>query len=683
VSLPPVTDLGGAGDPGAVAASVVGVAPSSLLAPFVHAGVLVAADVHVARTLARLAGEHDEVAILGAAFAVRAVRMGHVCVDLDDIGQRAVAGEELDVDLDALPWPDPGRWRAALAGSPLVTADRVDGARRPLVLDGSALYLERMWRDEHVVATEVAARAAVADGPFDPAAVDRLFARAARGGTAPEQRRAGHTVAGRRLAVIAGGPGTGKTTTVAWALAALFEGAERRGSRPPLVALAAPTGKAAARLAEAVAAATAELGLDPTVRARLQALEAFTVHRLLGPRPGVATRFHHHAANRLPHDIVVVDETSMLPLWLMARLVTAMRSDAHLVLVGDPEQLVSVEAGAVLADIVGPSVAGPAPHVDSDASGPTTSSTSATTTGPRATGGADTETAGTGTTARVRTEGTASAGAVAAHQASPASQMADCVVRLVANHRFSGALAELAAAVADGDAARAVTVLRRGGPTLHWLEANVADPAADAAVAELCMRHARHLVDVARGGDADTALGAIGAFRLLCAHRHGPAGAVTWNDRVARRLAADPHLSAGSSFFVGRPVIVTANDYALRLFNGDVGVVIPRTDGTVTVAFRRGREIVSVPPASLPAHASVYAMTVHKSQGSEFDEVAIVLPEPSSRILTRELLYTALTRARERVVVVGSEAALRAGIERRVARASGLMARLWGASAAS
>lgn len=610
---------------------VCSLVPESLLGRFNRAGVLAPADVHAATTLARLVGETDELAVLGAAFAVRAPRVGHVYVDLAAVRASASSGEEDESDeaaLDELPWPDVERWVTALASSALVTRDPGSDPDRPLVLEDVALYLDRLWRDEIAVATAITARAGRAAEP-DAATVAQSVQRFVPELGSDGQRRAAATVIGRRLAVIAGGPGTGKTTTVARVLAALFDDAGRTAARPPLAALAAPTGKAAARLAEAVRAETAGLGLDDGVRGRLDSLEAFTVHRLLGSIPGVSTRFRHHAGNRLPHDLVVVDEASMLPLWLMARLVEAVRDDARLVLVGDPEQLASVEAGVVLADIVGPARRAP-------------------------------ETPG-----------------------APAPEgIAGCVVTLSANYRFRGALAELAEAVRAGAVDRTLAVLGEGTPELEWIDAPPDRPGAAADVVEVVagrsLAHLRGLVEAARDGGPEAALQEVERFRVLCAHRRGPFGASTWNERIERLAGSERELGAGSSFSVGRPLIVTANDYALRLFNGDVGVVVAREDGGVNVAFRRGAELYLVSPVALTAFANVYAMTIHKSQGSEFDEVTVVLPEPTSRVLTRELLYTAITRARKKVCLVGSAEALQAAIERPVTRASGLMRRLWG-----
>ena len=406
------------------------------------------------------------------------------------------------------------------------------------------------------------------------------------------QRDAAETALRRRFAVIAGGPGTGKTTTVARTLALILEQGD------PLIALAAPTGKAAARLTEAVHDEAAKLEVDERVRARLLGLEATTLHRLLGWRPDSRSRFRHDRGNRLPHDVVVVDEASMVPLSRMARLVEAVRADARLILVGDPGQLASIEAGAVLGDIV-----------------------------------------------------------AAAH---------DSVVELEYVHRFGEEIRRLADAIRRGDGDATMAAL--DGVT--W----IADPAeAVEPLRRLAVTAARAVSSAAQAGDAAGAIRALGAFRLLCAHRRGPYGVSGWTALIEAWLG---QVAAG--WYVGRPLLVTENDYGLNLFNGDTGVVVAAGDEQVSAAFERGGRIVELSPTRLAAVDTVYAMTVHKSQGSQFDTAAVVLPEPRSQILTRELLYTAVTRAREELVLVGSEEAIRAAVARPIARASGLRSRLGG-----
>ena len=634
-----------------------------LLRIFNSAAVLAPADVHLAVRLAAMAAEDDDAVGLALALAGRAPRVGHVSVDLATVRSSVVVGEE-DAGLDLLPWPEPASWIDRLAASPLVevhaeppdpsaaaAAGTFAAGDRPLHLAGSRLYLDRYWRDEIEVADDLRRRA-VAAGPLPAAGYgDRSGAWLARrlddlfpGDPAGDQRAAAATAMSGGLAVIAGGPGTGKTTTVARLLALIIEQAAGSGARPPLIGMAAPTGKAAARMEEAIRAEASRIDVPGDVRRRLAGLAGVTLHRLLGARPDHTSRFRHHRGHRLPHDVVVVDEASMVSLALMARLAEAVRPDARLVLVGDPEQLVSVEAGAVLADIVG-SVADAAPGSDEDEEG-----------------------------------------------GSP-PPLAGRVVLLRTNHRFSGDLAELASAVRDGDADRTVETLRRGSPSVRWLRFDPSQwpgAAAGTGAGEVRTRlveWASGLVSAGRTGDAAAALDLMQQHRLLCAHREGPAGVAVWNQRVEEWLAEDvPDLSGEGVWYPGRPVMVTANDYSLQLFNGDTGVVVAppvpapagQPAGPSTVAFPAAGGTRGVSPYRLSFVDTVYATTVHKSQGSEFDRVTLVLPAETSRLLTRELLYTAVTRARRQVLVVGTEMAVRRAVGHPLGRASGLASRLWG-----
>ncbi|MBL8774639.1 MAG: exodeoxyribonuclease V subunit alpha [Acidimicrobiales bacterium] len=612
---------------------------AGLLRALGDATVLAAADVRTALTLVRLADtdgtatDPDGHVALAAALAVRAVRLGHVHADLATAATTvAPDDEEVDVALvAALPWPEPEAWVAAVAAHPL-TAVGADGpADRPLRLIGTCLYLDRYWRHERAITADLLARvggpppavdaAALADGldrlfPPDPPSTSTPASSSETGEPAnpdDDQRRAATTAVERRFSVVAGGPGTGKTTTVARILALLHEQAAASGAPPPRVALAAPTGKAAARLTEAVHAEAAGLDTDDTVKAALRATTASTLHRLLGWRPGSRSRFRHDAANQLPHNVVIVDESSMVGLSMMAKLLDAVRPTARLVLVGDPRQLASVEAGAVLGDIV----ASPLPG--------------------------------------------------------------SIVLRRV--HRFGGSIATVARAIESGDGDAVVDALRHpGAEDVTWLEIDDdADPTtapALTAVRAAVVDTARAVVAAAEAGDAAGALEALRAVQVLCAHRRGPAGAARWRSEIERWLRSTiPGYGAGP-WYPGRPLMVTENDYALGVFNGDSGVVIDAGDGLLRAVFERRGEPLVVRPTRLASVESLYAITIHKSQGSQFGHVVVRLPDPGSPVLTRELLYTAVTRAQQRLTVLGTEAAVRAAVARPVARASGLTAAL-------
>lgn len=520
---------------------------SGLLRTFNEAGVLTAADVHVAARTADLAGEPSEEVRLAVAMAVRAVRLGSVCVDL----------AMLTADAPELPWPQ-GDWLGAVAVSPM--------AQSVVRIDGPLLYLDRYHREEVQVRDDLVARL----GPMaaSPGDLDERAAQLAD--VSDDQRAAALAAVHHRTTVLIGGPGTGKTHTVGKILELLG---------PQRVALTAPTGKAAARLQESVGSH-----------------EALTLHRLLGWRPGSRTRFKHHRGNKLPHDVVVVDETSMVSLTMMARLLEAVRPEARLILVGDADQLASVEAGALLADLVG----------------------------------------GLGDRA---------------------------VARLTQTHRFkTGGLGDLAAAIREGDADRAVALLEAGG--------DVAFAEADELEGEL-VGHARAVQERALAGDGLGALAAADEHRLLCAHRDGPWGASHWNRQIERWIEAP-----WTEWYAGRPVLITANDYGLRLFNGDTGVTIETPEGPRVVIAGGAAGPSSYPPSRLGDVETLHAMTVHKSQGSQARAVSVLLPPEDSPLLSRELFYTAVTRAQERVRVVGSPDAVRVAIERRALRASGLVERL-------
>ena len=617
---------------------------TGLLRTFNEAGALSAADVHVAVRLGRLATEEGDTVLLAAAFAVRAPRLAHVCTDLATIRERVTVDTDLPVDVRALPWPDVTEWLVAVSASPLVAVG-VDGAdERPLRLVGTRLYLDRYWREERQVAADLRARGGLVAADVDCAVLTEGLARLFEGPSPDYQRLAAATAVLRRFAVVAGGPGTGKTTAVARVLALLHEQAAAAGIPPPLVALAAPTGKAAARLEEAVHDEARKLDVSADVREWLLGLSASTLHRLLGWQPGNRARFRHDRRNRLPHAVVVVDETSMVPLTLMARLVEAVRPSARLMLVGDPDQLASVEAGAVLGDIVGP-----------------------------AAGQLLLSAAARGAVAEV------SGQEVPASDPPAGAAVADGVVVLRHVHRYGGAIAELAEAVQRGDGDAAIAVLAGTQDDVVWLPVDVSAGRGLGPVRDAVVTAGAAVTTAARAGAGRDALAALGNFRLLCAHRRGPYGVLAWTAHVERWLAAGVDgFASGTGWYVGRPLLVTENNYGLRLYNGDTGVVVAHGGaGAVRAVFERRGDLLELSPQRLGSVDTVYAMTVHKAQGSQFHEVAVLLPDPTSPILTRELLYTAVTRARRRLILAGAEETVRSAVTRPITRASGLRSWLW------
>ena len=595
----------------------VAISASDLLAPFNDSGVLSPLDVHAATVIARLWAETDRLVMLAAALAVRGTRFGHVCVRLATQREAMVVDGQAPEVIEALPWPEPHEWESAVAGSRMVGDG---GGDEPLVLMDDRLYVERYFRYEEQVVDLIEGRTIRTPTSLAPevrAELDRLLPRILDGAVNRQHSAVATSLSGR-LTVIAGGPGTGKTYTVAALLAAL---AQRPVGEFPMVALCAPTGKAAARLGEEVAEFAARLD-DPAARERLEGLGASTIHRLLGWAWGRG-RFRHHERNRLPHDLVVVDEMSMVSLPLAAKLIAAVRDDAAIVLVGDPFQLESIEAGTVLADIVGPAV-------EEDREVPT---------------------------------------AVTA-------PIADRVVVLDRVHRFAerDSIAGFAEAVRRGDADRALDLLGLGLDGLRWVEGR--SQAGFEQMWERVIAQRSRLVEAAMSGDQRAAFGALGSLAVLCVHREGPGSVAQWRMDIETALDERfPGLRYGGEWYPGRPVMITSNDYNLGLYNGDIGVAA-RTEHGLRAVFERGG-IRSFPLGYLGEHTTVHAMTIHKSQGSQFGEVLVSLPSDTSRLLTRELLYTAVTRASEVVTVIGEESVIRRAVEHSVQRASGLRSRLW------
>jgi exodeoxyribonuclease V alpha subunit len=397
------------------------------------------------------------------------------------------------------------------------------------------------------------------------AALDRLFPAEDQ----HPQRLAAAVATLRWVSVLAGGPGTGKTTTVARLLAVLHD----QPGVPPRIALAAPTGKAAARLEQSVREVTATLPAPD--RDRLGDLPAVTLHRLLGRRPYTRTRFRHDRTNRLPFDVVVVDETSMVSLTLMARLLEAVRPTARLILVGDPDQLASVEAGAVLGDLV---------HADGIAE--------------------------PGLQARLRQAGATHGGA---------GPVANGVIVLDRTWRFAGSIAALARHIREGDADAAVALLRDDAGDVEFIDTTSLTDRQPAGLQNLradVVSTARTLAEAANRGDVEAALRALDTHRLLCAHRHGPYGVTRWAAQLETSLAsAVPRDASDGDWYPGRPLLVTANDYDLGLYNGDTGVIV-RTGDTIRAAFARGGAPVLIPAGRLAEVQTVHAMTIHKGQGS-------------------------------------------------------------------
>ena len=572
-----------------------------------------------------------------------AVGAGHVCLGVDELAAQARAHED-----PAVRRLDAAGWREALLASAVVGTPAAPGAM-PLILDADGrLYLHRYFDYERRLATRlVQARDALPDPACaSPALRERLVAlfagSAARASGAADWQQLAAALALRgRLSVISGGPGTGKTTTVVNLLACLL-------ALDPhcRIALAAPTGKAAARMTDAIRGRAEHLPAE--LRARMPG-ESSTVHRLLGVTP---TGFVHDAANPLAIDALVVDEASMLDLALATQLLEAVPATARIILLGDKDQLAAVESGAVFAELSVDPTLTPACIADLAAMTDTP------------------------------------VDAIVPPPAAAPSALHDSAVWFTQNYRFArdSGIGRLAASINRGDAAGTTAWLRAGEDAdVRWLD-GPAQAATTSALDAMEAGYAGYVAALAADpSDAGAVTQAFGAFRVLCAVREGPRGVAAFNLEMTRRLRAATHQPGivdgpgASPWFAGRPVLVLSNDYVLRLFNGDIGIALPGAGGELLVHFPDAAApggFRAIAPVRLPRHETAFAMTVHKSQGSEFDGVLVLLPEQRSRVLTRELLYTAVTRARRRATLVGDAAVLESAIASPTRRHSGLLTRL-------
>jgi exodeoxyribonuclease V alpha subunit len=567
----------------------------------------------------------DERVALGMALAAHAVAEGHACLVLTG-GAPAVPGDAPFCTVDELV--------DALRASPLVGAP---GASRPLVLDGNRLYLHRYWHYESRLAERLGELLARAPEPIDIRPLRRdggLFDYGWVGDDATHWQAVAAAVALRhRFSVISGGPGTGKTYTVLRLIRLLIDAARAAGRPPPVIRLAAPTGKAAARMMDSVRQGVDTLTDADDLRAHLPE-KASTLHRLLGI--GFGTVLPRYGRERpLAADVLIVDEASMVDLPLMAKLADALPEDGRLILLGDRYQLASVESGSVLVELC----------------------------------------AAAGVNAFSKEQQTALTPLLSAAYAAPeapATALGDHVVTLQTSHRFrpDSQIGRVAAAVNAGDADSAIAIGNEGGDALTL----ALDGSTD--LARLARTVADEYAHVMNAGTPEAALDALDAARLLTATRIGPAGSIAMNQRIQECVTGEAYDLHAPRWYHGRPVLVVQNDYRQGLFNGDTGVCLAGAHGQLRVWFRTDSGPSSMLPNALPAHETAYATTVHKSQGSEFDAVWLLLPPADVQVLSRELVYTGITRARRRVTVLGPEAVFRAAVGRVSRRDSGLGARL-------
>lgn len=463
----------------------------------------------------------------------------------------------------------------------------------PLVLQNYCLYTHRYWFYETRLAQQLK-QLLKRDYQIHnlEAALDNHFQPVENHET-DWQREAAKLALTHAFAIVTGGPGTGKTTTVVKILALLQELAQQ----PLHIALAAPTGKAAMRLQESIGASIQSLSCSAEIKRQIPD-EVKTLHRLLGARPP-SPYFHHDANKPLPYDVVVIDEASMVDLALMSKLVDALKVGARLILLGDKDQLASVESGAVLADLT--------------------------------------------------------------------SSLKKNTVELQKSHRFQGEIKDLAVAVNQQAGKNAWDLLATGSDKISLLQDDV--------ISYIARKQQPYLALIKQGADFKQVFAAFNAFQVLCSNRQGVNGIADINHRVEKQL----HLSG--HWYSGRPVMMTQNNAPMQLYNGDIGICMPDKDlnNRLMVFFLRpDGSVKKVLPTRLPPHETVFAMTIHKSQGSEFNEVLIALPDKMNPVLTKELIYTAITRAKQRVKIVAQQEIFSQAVKQKIQRYGGLAAKLGG-----
>jgi len=594
-------------------------------------GFLSPLDLHFAGLMLRLSRVSCPELSLAAALVSRVTREGHVCLDLCAADPLRVS----ETGQDVVSFEGRG-WKTKLRESEVVGEP---GEHKPLILDHKGrLFLYRYWEYQEELAKAIRSRVSQESDGVEiellQEGLARMFPESAKGDI-DWQKVAAFAAARRRFCVVAGGPGTGKTTTVAKILALLAE--QKRGRRLR-TALVSPTGKGAARLQEAMKKAKENLPCHDDVKAILPD-EAFTIHRLLGPVRG-SPYFHFNAQRHLPIDTLVVDEASMVDLALMSKLAQSLPPGARFILLGDKDQLSSVEAGAVLGDICDTAHSHPFSVAFSNEIEKVTGH---------------------------RIEG---------NPTEP--ELSDSIVRLTRSYRFGekSGIAMLSRSVNEGDGDRAMQILEKGKLGLCWRP--LAPPKhLPRTLKEMVVKE---FYDLFTTNDPEEIFQRLERFRILCALREGPFGVNAVNLMMEHVLREQKLIQGTGKWYRGRPVLITKNDYNLRLYNGDVGIVLPDpgANGELRVFFQAPEGAFrAFHPIRLPEHETVYALTVHKSQGSEFDRVLFILPNRDSPVLTRELIYTAITRGRERVEVWGEESVFRKAVSRRTARLSGLRDALW------
>lgn len=598
-------------------------------------GVIGDIDLELCRFFWKREPEVSDEVLIAVCLTSYLYRKGHVCLPLEEYAGRTIFDEEGIEDPPEA--PELAFWQEKLHQSSFVGDP---GTFSPLVLDSrNRLYLHKLWHHENTLAEKLLERckdsAKTIDRELLKEGMERLFS-FEQETDVDWQRVAAALSVKHSLSVISGGPGTGKTSTVVRILALLTEQGAARG-RIPSIALTAPTGKAAARLQDAIRSAKKSLPVTEMIRKAIPD-EAITLHQLMGARRNTS-RFEHNKENPLSRDVVVIDEVSMVDQTLMSRLMEALLADTRLILLGDKDQLASVEAGSVLGNICMLS--------ENEFS---------------------TKTAGWLEALSLKLPADVTV--------MQPKLLTDYITLLTKSYRFKegSGIARLAGSVNRGEADTSMALLT----SEKHPEISLTDSRDSSDFKELIREKAdRYFSQLNHCSSAEEAFEILQDFRILAAHRKGPRGIRHLNQLVEQILNSRGIIPKYQQWYKGKPVIVNVNDYSLGLYNGDTGICWPNNDGSLRVYFQHDNSIREVAPSRLPDHNKAYALTVHKSQGSEFNNILLVLPSGSSKVVSRELIYTAITRARNTVDILAPEGILKQGIQKKLQRTSGLSDRLW------
>lgn len=585
-------------------------------------------DIYFAKFIQRLSEKKDPMLFLTLAFLSRETSAGHICLDLSEH-----AGKQL-IDKDkSIVFPTFPEWQKNLMA---VSAVGRPGEKKPVILDESGrLYLFRYWQYETDLAEALIKRTktehSLQDSSFSLEMIKKYFPDT-ENGSPDMQKVAALTALLKKFCIICGGPGTGKTTAVAKILALMLEYRQKELR----IALAAPTGKAADRLQKAITSSKTELPCSEKIISCIPET-ASTLHRLLGTIPN-ASSFRYNKDNLLPHDVIVIDEASMIDLPMLSKTFSAAGPETSIILIGDKDQLASVESGAALGDICTKNAVN---FFSSDHCS--------------------------------AFKNYAGIEIISSSKKTRLPVLSDCIVELNKNYRFKNKseIFKLSSAINKGDVNETLAVLEDAHDDVSHIQTSFQAHIKT----HLSNIITENFLSFIKAPSCEIALQLLEHFRILCALRKGPFGTMGINSVIEKKLVEMNQINPDSRFYHGRPVMITQNDYSLKLFNGDTGIIFndPDKKGETKAYFKENdNSIRSFHPSALPEHETVYAMTIHKSQGSEFNNVMLVLPEKESPVLTRELLYTAVTRTKENIQIIGSEKIISYAVSRNIERRSGL-----------